>query len=60
MHFWYHYDLPPTTTATEVVRHIEEDMKNSNLHYIFVDHHTLNIVAHEALPLLVLQFRHRA
>jgi hypothetical protein len=56
----YCYDLPPTTTATEVVRRVEEDMKNSDMRYIFVDHHTPNILDHEALPLLVLQFRNRA
>jgi hypothetical protein len=54
------YDLPPTTTATDVVRRVGEDMNNSGLHYIFVNRRTPNIVDYEALPLLMLQFRNRA
>ena len=56
----YSYDLPPTTTATDVIRRVEEDMINSNLHYTFVNYRTPNILDHEALPLLVLEFRNRA
>ena len=56
----YSYDLPPTTTATDVIRRVEEDMINSNLHYTFVDYRTPNILDHEALPLFVLEFRNRA
>ena len=54
------YDLPPTTTVANIVRHVENDMNNSGLHYDFVNRHTPNILHHEALPLLVLQFRNRA
>jgi hypothetical protein len=53
------YDLLPTTTVTDVIRRVGDDMNNSGLHYIFVNHRTPNILDHEALPLLVLEFRNR-
>ena len=56
----YSYDLPPTTTATDVIRRVEEDMISSNFRYTFINYHTPNILDHEALPLLVLEFRNRA
>lgn len=56
----YSYILPPTTTATDVIQRVAEDMNSSNLHYTFVNHRTPNILDHEALPLLVLEFRNRA
>jgi hypothetical protein len=56
----YLYDLPPTTTSTDLIRRVEEDMIGSNFHYTFVDYRTPNILDHEALPLLVLEFRNRA
>ena len=55
----YSYDLPPTTTITDVISRVEEDMKNSNFHYTFVNYRTPNILDHEALPLMVLEFRNR-
>lgn len=56
----YSYSLPPTTTATDVIKRVQEDMNDSNLHHAFVNYHTPNILDHEALPLLVLEFRNRA
>ena len=56
----YSYNFPPTTTAIDVIRHVEEDMVNSNFHYSFVNYRTPNILDHEALPLLLLEFRNRA
>lgn len=35
-------------------------MNSSRLHYTFVNYQTPNILDHEALPLLVLEFRNRA
>ena len=56
----YSYDLLPTTTATDVIRCVEKDMINSNLHYTFVNYHTPNILDYKALQLLVLEFRNRS
>lgn len=55
----YLYDLPPTTTSTDIIRRVEEDMINSNFHYTFVNYRTPDILDHEALPLHVLEFRNR-
>ena len=56
----YSYGLLPTTTATDVIRRVEEDMINSNFHFTFVNYRTPNILDHEALLLFVLEFRNRA
>ena len=56
----YSYNLPPTTTATDVIRRVEEDMANSTFHYSFVNYRSPNILDHESLPLLLLEFRNRA